>query len=249
MKKLQLFLILATTMLLASCAGDSSLPLVFRNYEKNANAQGPEGVPASLELTLPIPIGEGEQQTNVANAIKELISRSSLAEEIGAPEGETLEAIGENFFERFRKGVSKGELETLCVYHLQIISPYRNAQCAVLEVSDGVYGNGGPRESVWIVRLSDGRMMTPQEVSTMTRDDLIQLAQQYANEQEKEDISLNLEDFWLWPIAEQCKIKAQTGTHFYHDFVVPTESVLPYLTNEGKKLFGLDSTGLIEDNK
>ena len=83
------------------------LGLVFNNYEKNAQAQSPEGVPSSLELTLPIPQGEGELQANVTNAIKEIISHSRIAEELGEPEGESLQAIADNYYECFKSGVAE----------------------------------------------------------------------------------------------------------------------------------------------
>ena len=238
MKKIQLLLMLGIVSLLASC-GEKAL--TFSNYEKNADAQWPDGVPASLELTLAIPQGESEVQEKVTAAIKEIVSRSRIAEELGTPEGETLEAIADNYHKRFMKGITEGELEAPCVYHLQITSPYSNSQCAVLQVSDGVYGNGGPTEYVWNVRLSDGRLMPFNEISTMNRSKLLNLAQQFANEDDKEDIKLNLEDFWLYPTAEGCKVKAQTGTHFFKDFVVPMEEVEPYLTSEGKNLFGVET--------
>ena len=229
----------ALCLLTVSCGGNSETSLVFNNYDKNTDAQGPDGTPASLELTLAIPQGEGEVQKNVTNAIKELISQSSIAQELGSPEEENLQAIADNYNERFKNGIAEGDLEALCVYHLQITCPYSNPQCAVLHVSDGIYGNGGPREYVFNVRLSDGRLMPFNEISTMTSSNVKQLAQQYANEEDKEDIRLNLEDCWLYPTSEGCNVKVQTGTHFFKDFVIPMEEVAPYLTSEGKVLFGI----------
>lgn len=246
MKKIQLMLALTAAALLVSC-GSGPTGLVFNNYVKNANAQGPDGVPACLELTLPIPAGEGDGQTNVINAVKELISRSRIAEELGAPEGETLEAIADNYHQKFMDGMKEDGMAGPIVYHLQITCPYSNSQCAVLHVSDGVYGNGGPTEYVWNVRLTDGKLMTFREIATMDGYALIQLAEKYATAEDYEDISLNMESFWLWPAGDSCMVKAQTGTHFYHDFPVPMESVASYLTDEGKKLFGVATEA--EDSK
>lgn len=239
MRKMQLLLMLAAVALLTSCGKGSNAGVVFDNYVKNADVKNPDGLVASLELTLPIPQGEGEQQTLLVSAIKDIISQSSIAEELGSPEGESVKAFADNYYERFNKGVSEGNLEPQCVYHLQITSPYSNSQCAVLHISDGVYANGGPREYVWNVRLSDGKLMSFQEIFTMTSSNVKELAKQYANEEDKEDISLNLEDFWLYPTSEGFKVKAQTGTHFFKDFVIPMENVEPYLTDEGKALFGI----------
>ena len=247
MKKIQLLLALTAAMLFVSC-GEKSGGIEFLNYEKNTDTQSPDGIPVALELTLPIPQGEGELQTNVTNAIKEIISHSRIAEELGAPEGESLQAIADSYYERFKSNAAEEGLAGPCVYHLQITCKYQNPQCAVLHVSDGVYGNGGPTEYVWNVRLSDGKLMIFREISTMDRYTLIQLAEQYTNAEDSEDISLNLEDFWLWPDGDSCMVKAQTGTHFYHDFPVPMEKVEPYLTDEGKKLFGVE-TGAEADNE
>lgn len=240
MSKLHIFYVLAAAVLLASC-GSNSTSLVFSNYEKNTDAQGPEGAPASLELTLPIPQGEGDLQANVTNAIKEIISHSRIAEEMGAPEGESLQAIADSYYERFKKGVTEGELEGLCVYHLQIVCQYQNPQCVVLQVSDGVYGNGGPREYVWNVRLSDGHLMLFNEFSTMTGNDILALARRCGDAETKEAVSGGIEDGWLSPDSAGCRVKVQLGTHFFHDFVVPMENVIPYLTEEGKALFGVNT--------
>lgn len=240
MSKLHFFYVLAAAMLLASC-GSNSNGLVFNNYEKNAQAQSPEGVPSSLELTLPIPQGEGELQANVTNAIKEIISHSRIAEELGEPEGESLQAIADNYYECFKSGVAEEELVGPCVYHLQIVCQYQNPQCVVLHVSDGVYGNGGPREYVWNVRLSDGHLMLFKEFTTMTGNDVLALARRYGDEETKEAVSDGIEDGWLSPDSAGCRVKVQLGTHFFHDFVVPMESVAPYLTEEGKTLFGVEA--------
>lgn len=240
MSKLHYFYVLAAVVLLASC-GSNSKGLVFNNYEKNSEAQSPEGAPASLELTLPIPQGEGELQANVTNAIKKIISHSRLAEELGEPEGESLQAIADNYYERFNEGIVEGDLLGLCVYHLQITCQYQNPRCVVLHVSDGVYGNGGPREYVRNVRLSDGHLMLFKEFTTMTGNDVLVLARRYGDAETKEAVSDGIEDCWLSPDSAGCRVKVQLGTHFFHDFVVPMESVAPYLTEEGKTLFGFEA--------
>lgn len=240
MKKQQLLMMLASILLLASCGGDST-SLVFSNYEKNENSQNPDGVPAGLELTLAIPQGEGELQDRVTNAIKEIVSRSAIAQALGAPEGENLQAIADNYEKNFKEGISKGELEAPCIYHLKILCQYSNPQCAVLFVSDGVFGNGGPTEYVWNVRLSDGQLMPYRDLFTMGSNEVALYARNYGDADLKEAINYGFENFWLAPDSAGCRVKVQTGTHFFHNFVMPMDCVLPYLTDEGKKMFGVET--------
>ena len=246
MKKLQLLMMLTSILLMASCGGDST-SLVFSNYEKNENSQNPDGVPAGLELTLAIPQGEGELQDRVTNAIKEIVSRSAIAQALGAPEGENLQAIADNYEKNFKDGISKGELEAPCIYHLKILCQYSNPQCAVLFVSDGVFGNGGPTEYVWNVRLSDGQLMSYRDLFTMGSNEVALYARNYGDADLKEAINYGFENFWLAPDSAGCRVKVQTGTHFFHDFVMPMDCVLPYLTDEGKKMFGVATEA--EDSK
>lgn len=235
-RKLQLFTIVAAALFMVSCSGETGIVCV--NYVKEADAFSPYGPVSGLELTLAVPQGDGEKQKNVISAIKEIISHSSIAEEIGAPEGETLQAIADNYEERFKKGVASGDLDSPCIYHLHVLCQYSNSQCAVLHVSDGVYANGGPREYVWNVRLSDGKLMPFQELFTASGDDVKMLGLQYGNDELKEALNDGLfEDSWLAPDSAGCRVKIQRGSHFFSDFIVPQESVKPYLTDEGKKMF------------
>ncbi len=239
MKKLQIMLTLASGLLLASCGGSSetkTASLEFTNYVKEADATTPDGVPASLMIEFAIPQGEGAQL--VADAEKGIIAAAMIAEAIGAPEGETLEAIADSYESRFNNGMAGGELDAPCVYQLQIACQYKDSLSVVLNVTDGVYGNGGPQEYLRIVSLTDGHIVERTALTVMTDDDVRQLALQFGDDDTKEFLRENRhEDFWIAPDSMGCKVKLQTGSHFFKDFVVPVENVAPYLTDEGKVLF------------
>lgn len=242
MKKLQSILLLAAAVLLAACGGGGAkvASLEFTNYEKSVDATTPDGVPASLRLCFAIPQGEGEAL--IVDAEKDIIAAAMIAEAVGGPEGETLQAIADSYETRFKSGMAEGELEAPCIYQLQIACQYQNPQVVVLHVTDGVYGNGGPQEYLRMVSLADGHIVERNALTTLTDAEVRKLALQYADGDTKEFLrENNHEDFWVAPDSEGCKIKLQTGSHFFADFVVPMDIITPYLTDEGKSLFGVAS--------
>ena len=238
MKKLQTFVVLAAAVLLASCGGGGAkvAPLEFTNYEKDVTEVSPEGSPASLLIKFAVPKGEGEAL--VATAEKEIVAAAMIAEALGTPEGVSLENIADSYEEYFKSGMAEGALEPRCMYHLEIACQYQNPQVVVFHVTDGVYGNGGPQEYLRIVSLADGQIINRAALTTMTDADVKNLALQFADDDTKEFLRENdHEDFWIAPDSVGCRVKLQTGTHFFTDFVVPVERIAPYLTDKGKALF------------
>ena len=237
MKKYFVSIVLAG--MLVACGGNTAVsPLEFSNYEKTEEGVTPEGAPAELSLSIAIPQGEGETQTKITEVIKGIIAGSDIAEAICAPEGETLQAIVDNYVEQFKKGLKEGELPGACIYQLGIDCQYQNTQAVVFNVTDGVYGNGGPHYYYKIVKLSDGQVVERNQITTLTDDNVKQLASQFAEEESKEQVQYMEEDgFWLAPDSAGSKLMIQVGSHFFYDFNVPAEVILPYLTEEGKTLF------------
>lgn len=236
MKKLHLFTLI-TGVILASCAGNA---LQFSNYEKTEDAASPDGVPAEIRLSFAVPQGKDATAANIIKAEKEIIAGASMAEELGAPAGETLQAIADNYIEIFRKGIANEDLPPSCVYDLQIVSTFCNDKIVVFNVTDGVYGNGGPQEYLRIVSLADGRIIERDALTTMNEADVVKLGLLYGDKDLKEFLGeMKPENFWIAPDSAGCKVKIHTFGHFFTDFTVPTENIAFHLTNEGKALFGV----------
>ena len=240
MKRIHKHLMLAAIVLLASCGGGSgSSTLLFSSYDKNANATNPDSVPAEIMLSFAVPQGNNAVATNIINAERTIIAASRMAEELGAPEGNTLQTIADKYEERFLGGMSSGDIAAPCVYQLQIACSYQNAKALTFSVTDGVYGNGGPQEYLRVVSLADGRIMEREAITTMSEADIIKLGKQYGDQSLKEFLAeMKPEDFWIAPDSAGCKVKLQTFGHFFADFTIPADNITPYLTNEGKALFG-----------
>lgn len=238
MRRFQISMMLAAVVLLASCGGKTSLE--FSNYEKQANASTPEGVPAEMTLSFAIPKGECEVQ--VIDAEKQIIEASMIAQEVGTPEGETLQQVADNYIERFKAGIAEEELEASCVYQLQITCQYHNAQTVVFHVTDGIYGNGGPHEYLKIMKTSDGSMVERDQIVSLNAAERSMLVGRFVDSETAGMLfNAEIEDFWVAPDSAGCRIKLQTGSHFFYDVFVPTEEIARYLTDEGKVLFGLAS--------
>jgi len=238
MKK-QLFTLLATVTLLSACGGGGAKvsTLEFTYYEKEVDETTPEYISASLLIRFAVPQGEGEAL--ITTAEKEIVAAAMIAEVLGAPEGETLQAIADNYESRFKSGMAEGKLDAPRIYHLEIACLYQDSQAVVFNVTDGVYGNGGPQEYLRIVSLADGLIIERNALTTMTDADVRNLALQFADNDTKEFLRENEhEDFWIAPDSTGCRVKLQTGSHFFTDFVVPVESMVSYLTDKGKALFG-----------
>ena len=240
MKRIHQFLMLAAVVLLASCGGGAGSPdLLFSSYDKGANATNPDNVPAEIMLSFAVPQGNDAAAANIINAERNIIAASRLAEELGAPEGSTLQAIADNYEKRFLSGMTKGDIAAPCVYQLQIACSYQNDKALTFSVSDGVYGNGGPQEYLRVVSLADGRIIEREALTTMTEADIIKLGKQYGDQSLKDFLAeMQPEDFWIAPDSAGCKVKIQTYGHFFADFTIPADNITPYLTNEGKTLFG-----------
>ncbi len=229
---------LLTGMLLAACTGGPALQ--FSNYEKTADATTPDGVPAEIQLSLAIAQSDDGDAVaaNILEAEKKIIAASALAEELGEPEGATLQAIADEYLKRFADGMSTGDLPAPCVYDLKIACGYMNDRAIVFNVTDGVYGNGGPQEYIRVVSLKDGRIMERSALTTMSEGYAIRLGMMYGDKGLKEYLTeMKPDEFWIAPDSAGCKVKMQTGGHFFAEFTVPTERIAQYLTDEGKAIF------------
>ena len=113
--------------------------------------------------------------------------------------------------------------------------------------------NGGPREYRKVVRLSDGHLMTTEEMSSITEDQVKELAKKFGDDDQKELVELMEENgYWLAPDTLGCKLVFQNGSHFFQYVDIPLNDIAPYLTEEGRKLFEVPAdapTSVLPDSK
>lgn len=232
------FLLLATAIIVAACGEGTSSPLAFETYEKEADAQNPDGIPAHLTLRFDVPQGEGGTAACIASGIRSLIGASEIARELGMPDEVTLQEVGDRYGTTFTNRMAKGELEGVpAEYMLHITHTYQNAACVRFHIQDGIYGNGGPYEYDAVVRKSDGHVMTQSELVSITQDNVVKLIKKYGTDEQKESSFFEDGSYQFSPDAEGVRLHWATGSHFFQELVIPVEAMEPYLTEEGLLLF------------
>ena len=231
MKKLFLFFALAG--MVAACGSSGIAPLEFETYEKEANVDDPESPPSELMLKFDIPKGEGDLQNKVTEGIREIIKQSEVGTALGQSMGGSLKEIADGFADYF----AKGETEP-AFYNLEILHGFQNQHAITFHVIDGIYMNGGPKEFNKVVRLSDGHLMTAEEMFTITENQVKELVKQFGDDDQKELADLMEEGgYWLAPDTLGCKLIFQNGSHFFNYVDIPLKDIAPYLTEEGGVLF------------
>lgn len=241
------FLLLAAACLVVACGNKVVAPVEFETLEKTADGVGPEGGPAALEIKIVVPVGEGERQDKVSAGIREIIGQSeagkTISEAMKKPVEGSLKEIFDAFIAYFPDGVAKGDLVSGAIsYQLLIEEAYQNEQAVFFHVTDGIYGNGGPRERYQVVRISDGHLMTGEELTTLTVDDMVKLIKEYGNDQQKENDSQYVEEGYLCPADNGCKLLFKYGGPFYGTVDVPMDVIKDYLTEEGTTLYTAPAT-------
>ena len=214
-------------------------PLTFTTYSKDAGGLSQAGGAAGLEISIDIPEGKGELQDRVAEGIRDIIRQSTFAEEIQMPVEGSLQEIVDGAVDAFNKGLESGDLDALN-YILNIHHGYQGAEAISFRVEDGVFGNGGAHEINKVIRLSDGHIMAPEELTTITFKDVKALVKQYASDEQKEMLNMMEEEgYSMAPDTLGCLLTYLVGSHFYTDVIIPLDAIAPFLTEEGKRLFGV----------
>lgn len=124
-----------------------------------------------------------------------------------------------------------------------MVSGYQNESSVVLHFIDGLYGNGGPQEFDYVVRLSDGHIMRQQEMVLISDNRLEAIMNRYVTG----DFSANLsEGYHLSPVSlDSCKIIWPIGSHFNGEVIIPISELEPFFTEEGKALFKAKPVGAV----
>lgn len=246
MKKLQSFVVLAVAVLLAACGKENAepAPLEFEVYEQKAETTIPydDGEwTETLTLCVDVPLGEGQAQTNAIKGIMEIISKSNLAKTLGAPTGNTLKEVVDNYtkalksdfkaiFDRARAAdkYPEGDL------NLVIRCTYQNEACVVMCVEDGRIGSEDvSRQYEGVIRLSDGHLLAEDEIANISKEKLMELARKYADE--AQDMEIKEDGEYNISLGHQALL-FHPNQYSLYEYAIPMEAVEEYLTEEAKAL-------------
>ena len=246
MKKLQSVTLLVATMLLAACSQKEAepAPMEFEPYEQKAEVSIPDNDGEwieSLNLCVDVPVGDGEAQANAIKGIMEIISKSNVAKTLGAPTGNTLKEVVDNYaqtlknnfkaiFDKTRAADNYPESEL----NLVIRCTYQNEACVVMFVADGRDGViDVSRQYEGVIRLSDGHLMTDAEIANISKEQLMELARKYADE--AQDVDIEEEGEYNISLGHQALL-FHPNQYFLDEYAIPMEAVEGYLTEEAKAL-------------
>jgi hypothetical protein len=246
MKELKLFAMLCMAVLLASCGEEKNEPagMTFETYVKQAEVTIPndgDEWEQHLNLCIDIPKGDGEAEANVTKGILDIIGRSAVANVLGAPAGSTLQEVADNYAKQLTPDFKATFDKRMAAEQyfgtdliLQVSCIFQNEACVVLFVrDDGIDFDTSSRRE-YVVRLSDGHVMTNDEMCTASEEQLLELARKYADESQqlaqievegKYSLSVGAEGLLFHP-----------DQYWLKEYVIPMEGAGPILTEEGKAL-------------
>ncbi len=218
-------------------------PVTFEVYEQKDEVTIPthdgewtEGI----NLSFCVPTGDGKTEQNVTKGIIEIISKAAVARALGAPQGNTLKEVADNYVKVLKsdpKAIYERLLSTeesfsttIC---FKIVCTYQNEKCAVFYVVDeGLYYETNHRTE-YVVRLSDGHVMTNEEIAKISAADLSELACNFLDEGQNAHIELDGE----YTLSLDARgLLFHPDQHYLKEYAIPYEAVEAYLTEEGKEL-------------
>lgn len=231
---------IAIACLMLASATLSEAQTTFKTYKKQVSATSPDGGSAGLTLAIDYPVGQGVRQTKISQGIKTIMRESQVVEEMKRPVNGTVVAAANALATYFPVGIRRGTIEVggFVSFDLMIEKKYQNAYAVFFEVTDGVYGNGGPGQNCKVVRVSDGVVLKFEDLSRLTDNDLVSLINKYGTAEQKAfDPAFLMGINGIYPEGDKCKVMYQQGAHFVETLEVPMSEVNNSLTEEGKKCF------------
>lgn len=214
-------------------------PMTFTLCEKQSDGQNPDGTFAAVDLSLPVPQGEGEAQANVLKGIHTICDASPVAEQLGTPsEDATVPEMVDFYAASFDQAVEEGRTYSMCTYTLGMAEKYQNKVGVVFHVTTGVWGNGGPWEYDTFVRFNDGQELKTSDLLSITTEQVAELAKKNATEEDGSDPMIVEDEYQIMPAANgKACLHVAMGSHFFLEYMIPIEDLKPYLTEVGKEVF------------
>ena len=232
MKKNILTIVTAVLLIvgLESCE-EKAQPIEFDTYEIVDGG--------NYMIEIDVPKGNSEKELNVLRGIHEIIAQSKLRKEVGDPLEGTLQKMMEDYHERYTKYAeenAEGPRTPIC--ELTIKSCFQNEDCATFLVYDDIYFMGNPDYYKSIVRLSDGHMMSQQELVNISISEAVKLIERYITDGTPVS-TYSLEDgYWFSPYSgDSCLVMWAVSRAGFGEITIPLSDMKPYLTEEGEKLF------------
>ncbi|MBQ8458067.1 MAG: NADH-quinone oxidoreductase subunit J [Prevotella sp.] len=209
-------------------------PLTFELYEKRGDYS---------TLCVDIPQDNDVRAQNVTKGILDIIAHSSIAGEVGAPKGGTLEEIVDDYSDRIDRVLDTGQYGP-ARGEISIESGYQNEASVTFLVGDGIYVMGNPDFYHRVVRFSDGHVMEQEEMVTIPEDVLKGLIEKYLTQEQ----SVWLEDgYWILPApADSCRVSWVVSRAELGNVLIPLSEMEPYMTEEGKAIFSAKSLKMPE---
>ena len=235
MKAIKILTLVTIVVITASCgsanAEKNPAPIEFETYINSIRESEGCDFPLSLDICIDSPVGDGELQQNVKKGIIELLSQSAISKALGAPQGSTLKDVGDNYAAAFKQKAKTG-LGRSVVIRVSLI--YQNEKCVVFYVDDDGVDFESSRKCEVVIRLSDGHLMTNDEIAKITKTQLIELARKYADEsQQKSEIEEN--GNYDLSIGDG-ELLFHPNQHQPTEYAIPMQAVESFLTEDGKTM-------------
>lgn len=235
MKKLLFLTFTLAALLTTGCASaveeQKASPMAFESYVQKFDAETSTGFPVSLNLRLDMPVGDGEQEGNVKKGILELIGQSAIGKVLGTPTGNTMKEIGDNYVADFKQKLNANAIRRGII--MQVSCTYQNEACVVFYVEDDGIDYDSSKKYEAVIRLSDGHLMTNDEIAKISEDDLMNLARRYADVSQKGKI--DDEGDYSLSIGANGLLFHPTQ-YSLNEYALPIEAVDAYLTEDGKAM-------------
>lgn len=231
---------LCLTVITVACNNDKQpVMLTYEEFERDVDAKDPEGAPAYLSLVVSVPT-QGDFLDNVSVGIKEIMKASEVEERLRIPLDGSVKDAAEQLAGGFQEAISKAEPSGPLQHTLHVKYLNQNDLAVFFEVADGIYGNGAPSSYYRIVRKADGHVMENQEVIKISKEDIATLVGKYAKDVDMDNLNLG-EDAFFYPTPSGCRMLYQPQFRFYDTLDLPMSEIEKFLTEEGKKLFKINS--------
>lgn len=228
-------IVLLATLLVAGCTStveaQKASPMAFETYTQKMEAETATGFPVSLKLKLDMPVGDGEQQKAVTKGIMELIRQCAINKMLGAPSGNSIKEVGDNYLAAFKRKLAAKAIKRDITMEASCI--YQNEACVVFYVEDDGIDFDSSRKYEAVIRLSDGHLMTNNEIAKISESELMKLARKYADDSQKG--SIDDEGSYSLSVGYGGLLFHPTQ-YFLNEYVLPMEAVAAYLTEEGKAM-------------
>lgn len=215
---------------LIACGVDFQ-PIVFEPYEIVDGG--------NYMIEIDIPQGDGEKEQNAIKGIREIIAQSKLGSEVGEPSEGTLQEVMEDYHKRYNKYAEEnveGPRTPMC--DLTIKSVSQNEACVTFLVYDGIHIMGDPDYYKSIVRLSDGHVVSQQELVNISIAETMDLIRKYITDETRVNEYGLKDGYWFSPSSsDSCLVMWAISRAGFGETTIPLSDIKPYLTEEGKKLF------------